>query len=348
MELYKKLRPKRWEDLVGQSKVASTLKAAVSRGEIPTAYLFLGERGTGKTSSAFILAKAVNCENVSDGNPCNSCDSCLSIDSNSHIGVHYISMANYGSVAEVREIVEKAALRTEAKKQVWILDEAHNLSKPAWDSLLIPLESSTTEALFIFCSTEANKIPETIQSRVQARKFLPVNPEVMSEYLKKVSDSEGLNLTAQMIDEAVLRGRGSVRDTLTSLDSILSGDAQGSTEFIGKLLLALSSHDVAGVLSSVAEAEASGVDGRLILEDLFKALRNLILLSSNVDRSLIGSIPVEPAAVMPGLYGQAGVVKLASMTGEAISRMSFATDAKLAAEIALVDMVVKMKSAKRR
>lgn len=337
VELYKKYRPRVWADLIGQDTVAGSLKSAIKTGRIPTAYMFSGERGTGKTSAALLVAKSLNCENPSaDSEPCNSCEVCVAIDNGTQLGFNYISMANKGSAQDVREIVQQARLHQPIKRQVWILDETHNLSKQAFDSLLIPIEEGKASALFIFCSTEIEKIPETILSRIQARRFTLVKPETMGEYIDKIAQKEGLNLSSELRSAAIRMGRGSVRDTLTSLETIIE-TGETSTTFGSKLLEALASRNLPPVLTTLAEANSESVSFREFSEQLFEDLRDLLLVANNVDRDLIGMPPVmDEKAVIIGLGGQKGIMYYMNLVGEAITQMSNGSDSRICLEVALL------------
>lgn len=343
VELYKKYKPKTWDDLVGQTKTARSLQTAVVNNKIPTAFLFLGPRGTGKTSSAFLLAKSLNCQNPSKaGNPCNICETCISIDEGSQIGINYESMANRGSVDDVRSIVQKAKLSQPVKKQVWILDEIHNLSKAAFDALLIPLEDKNMPSLFIFCSTEADKIPATITSRVQQRRLVLVSPEDMLPYLQNIRDKENLDCGDEDLTEAIRQGRGSVRDTLSALESLLS-TGETTSSFGGAMLESIASHSLPDALKVTADAIHEGYDGRDLAEQLFSDLRDLLLLVSGVDKSVAGTINVSDVrSVAKGLIGKTGIAVVAEEIADAITHMTLGSDSRIHFEIALVKSITKL------
>lgn len=351
IELYKRYRPRKWSGIIGQDKVVSALKGAVAAGKVPTAYAFLGDRGCGKTSAAFVLAKAVNCLNPSNGEPCNKCEICKNIDNGTQIGVNYISMANKGSVDDIREITQQARLATGINRQVWILDEVHTISKVAFDALLIPLEDEKMPSLFILCSTEVNKIPQTILSRVQQRKFSLVSEDVMRKYISRVVEHE--KLTEEVTDEdiaAVVRqGRGSVRDTLTSLESFVEGgDLGGFANYGGRLLEAFSSGNLAETLSVIAEATGEGsVDGRELAEQLFGDLRDLLLASTGADESLYPGMPIEdPTGAAKSMLGVRGIAIAIDEVGDSLTRMSVGADHRVHLEIAIVRALQKLKQLK--
>lgn len=348
VEIYKKYRPEKWEELIGQQKTADSLRAAVVKDKLPTAYGFFGPRGCGKTSSAILLAKAVNCPNLTPtGNPCNTCETCENIENNSQIGVSYISMANRGSVDDVRELVQKARLSLPVKKQVWILDEVQNLSRAAFDALLIPIEEKNMPSLFIFCSTEADKIPQTILSRIQSRRFTLVSPDDMEPLIRNIIAEENLTISEELINDCIRQGRGSVRDTLTALETIVS---TGETRYSvgGQLLEALAERNIPKTLSIISEGNSEGYDGRDLAEELFAGLRDLLLTVSGVDSSLTGVVPVSDVKKTAlGLLGRQGIIIAADEIGEAITRMTIGADPRIHLEIAVIKTVNKLNKLKK-
>lgn len=337
VELYKIYRPTRWENLIGQSKVANSLKGAVLKNLLPTAYLFAGPRGCGKTSSAFILAKAINCLDLPEsGNPCNKCASCISIEANTQLGVNYRSMANGGGVEDIRKLVQEARLYQPVNRQVWILDEVHNISKSAWDALLIPLEDRTMPALFILCTTEIEKVPSTILSRVQQRKFNLVEAETIIPFIKKVAKYEKLELDDSTLNAAVRMGRGSVRDTLTALETIIE-TGESASSFTGQLLESMSKRNLPEVLKVIAAANAESIDFREFAEQLFEDLRDVLLIGSGVDRSLVGIPPVlDEDSLIKGMLGSRGIMIMMNEVGDGITQMSMGADSRIILEVSLM------------
>lgn len=187
---------------------------------------------THNTSSARIVSKALNCENPSDDNePCNMCESCLSIEDGSNLDITYRSMANKGSADDIRELCKTAFLQPQGKKSVFILDEVHNLSKAAFDSLLIPLEDESMQSLFILCSTEPQKIPNTVLSRIQTKNFSPVDNMTMLNLVTSIAEKEEISITEEDLKKIVRKGRGSVRDTLALVEKYIS---EGEVSQYGK------------------------------------------------------------------------------------------------------------------
>lgn len=240
--LYRKYRPSTFSDVVGQNHITQTLMNAVSAGKTSHAYLFTGSRGTGKTSCAKILAKAVNCEHTVNGNPCNECSICKGIDNGSILDVVEIDAASNNSVDNIRDLREEANFTpANARYRVYIIDEVHMLSVGAFNSLLKTLEEPPEHVKFILATTEVHKLPSTILSRCQRFDFKRIPPESIAERLKEVAEKENMQLSD---DGAMLIARiadGAMRDALSLLDRCVSHD---------------------GVIDSAVVAENSGLAGR--------------------------------------------------------------------------------------
>jgi len=350
LELYKRHKPKGWQDIIGQRNVVGSLKAMVKGNRVPTAFLFTGPRGCGKTSAAKVLSSAINCTNEKanlTGDACGVCDVCVNIQNDVQLGVNYISMANKGGVDEVRKIVEQARLAQPVKRTIWILDEVHNLSAAAWDSLLIPVESKSMPSLFIFCSTEAHKIPETIKSRIQTRRFELVGEEVLRPYLDGLIESDGLELEDTQIEAAIRLGRGSVRDTLTALESILStGEFE---EALGEmLLLSIQNADVIEMFKVIGQYAGTGEKMRYLAEDLYSDLRDLLLLRTKGGEDLVTTAPLKDVAAFKAKVPANQHLAALDAVGEAVTAMSVgAADHRIILEAALLKSVQRLKRAAR-
>jgi len=348
LELYKKHKPKTWADIIGQKNIVGSLRPTVKARRVPVAYLFSGPRGTGKTSAAKVLASAINCldeDAQRTGDACGVCDVCVNIQNDAQLGVNYISMANKGGVDEVRKIVEQARLAQPVNKTVWILDEVHNLSPAAWDSLLIPLESAKMPSLFILCSTEAHKIPDPILSRVQARKFGLVSDETLRDHVLHILKEEGIELDGEKIDAAVRGGRGSVRDTLTELESIIStGEFEAS---LGEeLIIAIRDADVLSVLKVVGQYAETGDKMRYLAEDLYSDLRDLLLLRTRGGAELVSGSPISDTDSFKKKVPANQHLAMLDAIGDAVTSMSVgAADHRIILETALLKAVQRLKRA---
>lgn len=345
LELYKKYRPQNWDEVVGQDRIVEPLKKAVVAGRVPTALGFFGPAGCGKTTVARILAKAVNCVGRADDdpNPCNECPFCTAIDSGEQMGFHYKSMAGgEGKTDSIRDIMRKAWLNQPLKRQVWILDEIHNIHPAAFDALLIPLEDNTLPSTFIMCSTAGNKIPKTVLSRISSRQFTSVSADVLVDLLKSISEKEGLEPTDDEIRSAITSGGGSVRDTITSFETILTTGGVGMS-YAGRIIEAISEKDAATALESVAVAVSEGWTGGEIVDDVVTGLRNLLMAVSGVERKHYGILPVEdPKAVAIGLRGKQGLIFTIDELGNALSNIARGVDPRLSLDLSIIKVISKL------
>jgi DNA polymerase-3 subunit gamma/tau len=346
LELYKRYRPSQWEDLIGQQAVARSLQSAVIKGKLPTAFMFSGPRGTGKTSAALLLAKAINCLDLQkNGNPCNQCEVCINIDSGSQLGVTYFSAANRSGVDDVRELVLQARTRQPVNRQVFIIDEVHNYTGgKGFEALLIPLEEKNMPSLFILCTTEIGKVKQTLLSRTQQRRFNLIDSTEMLTYVESIAERESLALSPDNLMEAVRLGRGSARDTLSALDAIASTGAAEESHS-GKFLEAVTSRNLTKALEVIAHANSAGERSRDLAEQLFEDLRDLLLTASKVDPSMIGMLPiVDTQAAIKNILGKRGILVAMDELGKSITQMTFGADERINLEIFVVNCVTKLKA----
>lgn len=344
LELYKKYRPTTWDEVIGQDRVVTPLKKAVVANRVPPAIGFFGPAGCGKTTVARILAKAINCEgrDPKDPNPCNECNKCVAIDEDSQMGFHYKSMANEGSTENVRDIMRKAWLNQPLKRQVWILDEIHNIHKAAFDALLIPLEDETLPSTFIMCSTAAKRIPKTVLSRMSSRKFTSVPPDVLEKHLNWIGKEEDLDYTDDDVMAAIMQGGGSVRDTIMNFQTIIETGGAGLS-YATSIIEAIANYDVAAALESLATGLNDGWTGEEIIEDVLSGLRNLLLAVSGVDKSVYGVLPVrEPKKVAVALRGKAGMIFTINELGNALTNIYRGVDTRLAVDLSIIKVVTKL------
>lgn len=338
VELYKRFRPRQWHDVVGQDRIVKSLRHSAATGTIPAAYGFFGPRGCGKTSVAFIMAKAVNCSYVHEysGNPCNACDSCVAIDDNDKMGIHYMSMANYGGVDEIRSIVQQAWLHQPVHKQVWILDEVHNLSSSAFDSLLIPLEQENMPSLFILCSTAVEKVPSAVLSRLQQHKFNTVSTHTLSEYLTHIAEQDELTDYQQAVTKASQMSGGSVRDAVAYFESITHHDTV-TNPLHGDIIAAVAEQDRVSVLRFIAQAGLDGEQYQDVTESMISSLRSILLATSGSDSSLYGSVDVpNPKHVIKQLRSTQRIIFMIEELGNALTNMNTGMDSRIALELALM------------
>lgn len=350
VEIYKRYRPNQWNKVIGQDKTVRSIKAALKSDKIPTAYGLFGPRGSGKTTIALLLAKAVNCDNLDkDFNPCNECPSCVSIDDNTNPDVVYESMANNGSVEYARKLMDSSTFTPMYKKKVFILDEVHSLSKAALAAILVPMEDKNNKALFILCSTEADKIPEANLSRIQSRNINLVNEDEMTSLVNRIVEEEDGEISEKSISDIVRRGRGSVRDTLTILEAVLlDEDDEDFVDHSADLLESIAEHDLPKALSTVSLAIKDGDDAMSIAEQLHSDLRDLIILSSGADESLAPEFPLEDYNdVLKGMKGVNGAIFVFKTVGESINKMGINSDSRPLLEIALTTAILRLKASKK-
>lgn len=302
--LYRKYRSQRFDEMVGQEVVATTLKNAIVNHQISHAYLFSGPRGTGKTSAAKIFAKAINCPNQVDGEPCNNCFICDSITKGSLDDVIELDAASNNGVDEIREIRDKSTYAaSQATYKVYIIDEVHMLSTGAFNALLKTLEEPTENVVFVLATTELQKIPATIISRVQRFAFKSITTGDIRTYLAKIMADEGLEFDGKALDVIAKAAEGGMRDALSLLDQALSFSS-GKLEENDALLVtgsiaadalvtyvaALFEHDEAKALMELDKIFSEGKNMLRFTEDLLAYLRDLLLdKNSQYDRGQIFS-----------------------------------------------------------
>jgi len=289
--LYRKWRPKTFDDVVGQTHISETLKNQVASGRLSHAYLFVGTRGTGKTTCAKILSKAVNCLNPQNGNPCNACSSCTGIDDGSILDVLELDAASNNGVDNVRALREEAVFSpVDVKKRVYIIDEVHMLSMAAFNALLKILEEPPAHLIFILATTEIHKVPATILSRCQRFTFKRILPAVVAERLQAVAASENLTLTDGAARLLARLSDGSMRDALSLLDQCATGDVIDENRVVSAIGLA-ENDEIVLILTAVADGNISlalevldklymaGKVMTSVLESLTSLVRDLLVMS---------------------------------------------------------------------
>ncbi|GMN84045.1 DNA polymerase III subunit gamma/tau [Streptococcus pyogenes] len=296
--LYRKYRSQTFDEMVGQSVISKTLKQAVESGKISHAYLFSGPRGTGKTSAAKIFAKAMNCPNQVDGEPCNQCDICRDITNGSLEDVIEIDAASNNGVDEIRDIRDKSTYApSRATYKVYIIDEVHMLSTGAFNALLKTLEEPTENVVFILATTELHKIPATILSRVQRFEFKAIKQKAIREHLAWVLDKEGIAYEVDALNLIARRAEGGMRDALSILDQALSLSPDNQVtiaiaeEIIGSIsILALgdyvryvSQEQATQALAALETIYDSGKSMSRFATDLLTYLRDLLVVKAGGD-----------------------------------------------------------------
>ena len=300
LALYRRWRPQRFSEIVGQEEIVRTLKNAVSSDEVAHAYRFAGERGIGKTSVARILARAVNCPNRTDGEPCNECPVCKAILSNRSLDIIEIDGASNRGIDHIRRLREEVNFApTDLRRKVYIIDEVHMLTNEAFNALLKTLEEPPSHAIFVFATTEPHKVPRTIVSRCQAFEFRRIPAGRISEHLRKVADAEGVDITDDALSIIAGRSNGGMRDALVMLEQAIS---HGGGTITGDAVLdmlglvdrdthaafveAIESNDRRGVLATIDSLVERGKDLEVFLADVIGTIRDRLLDGGGAERDI--------------------------------------------------------------
>ena len=335
--LYRRYRPPRFGEIRGQDHIVRALQNAVREDKVAHAYLFSGPRGTGKTTTARVLAKALNCTNVKDGEPCDECESCVQIREGSSLDVYELDAASNNGVDAMRDLVSRAALGTPGRTKVYIVDEVHMLSTAASNALLKTLEEPPGHVVFVLATTDPQKVLPTIRSRTQHFEFRLLAGDVLSGLLHDINADAALGVPPEAIDLVARRGHGSARDALSVLDQVAAaGQVEDEGSLVDDIVEALCDHDVGRALAGVADACATGREPRRITEELLAHLRNNFL--AIMARSSL-SLPDEAAdrAEQQGRrLGPAALVRAMEALGDALMQMREALDPRVSLEVALV------------
>ena len=355
--LYRKWRPQRFEDVRGQDHIVKTLKNQLKSGRVGHAYLFSGTRGTGKTTVAKILARAVNCEHPVDGSPCNECETCKAILSGASVNVVEIDAASNNGVDNIREIREEVRYRpTEGKYRVYIIDEVHMLSSGAFNALLKTLEEPPEYVIFILATTEAHQIPITVLSRCQRYDFKRLSRNELEDQLRSLLDAEGVSYEERIIPYIARQADGSSRDALSLLERCVSSfygekllyedvlDMLGAVDqrIFRELVDAVIEYDVHSALRTIDAAVQSGRELSQFVTDLIRYLRNLLLVASEEpDPELLG-VTQETLQEMrqeAERMTMDQLMRCIRILSELFNQMRYASDKRVLLEIAVIKMM---------
>ncbi len=290
--LYRKWRPRTFDSVIGQEDITNTLKNAIKRGTISHAFLFAGPRGTGKTSCAKIFAKALNCTNLQDGEPCNECENCLAADKGAMADIMEIDAASNNGVDEIREIRDKVKYApTQGKYKVYIIDEVHMLSMGAFNALLKTLEEPPEHVVFILATTELQKVPATIISRTQRYNFKRISQADLEKRMKYILDQENIKYDDKALAVIAEVADGGMRDALSILDQLLSYENDSvdydaaleitgfaAKEKIEQILLAILNKDASQALALAQTELQNGASSKNILDELIDMATNALIL----------------------------------------------------------------------
>jgi DNA polymerase-3 subunit gamma/tau len=362
LALYRKYRPSTFVDVIGQEHVTTPLSNALTSGQIHHAYLFSGPRGCGKTSSARIMARSLNCEKGPTPNPCGVCQSCKDLVANGpgSLDVIELDAATHGLVDDARDLRDKAFFApVQSRYKIYIIDEAHQLGPGAANALLKVVEEPPAHVLFIFATTEPEKLISTIRSRTHHYPFRLVPPAILSTHLEKVCESEGIKVAKGVIQLVVRASGGSVRDAQSILGQLLAGAGKdGVTYEIAVALLgytdsalldeaidSLAASDSASLFNTVDRVVESGQDPKRFAQDLLERLRDLIIVGA-VDENnsqVLVQIPTDQLDRMrtqAKLIGIANLIRSADLLANGLTQMRGATPPRLILELVCGQMML--------
>lgn len=335
--LYRRYRPTRFSEVRGQEHLVSALRNAVTEDRLGHAYLFSGPRGTGKTSTARILAKVLNCENPAGGEPCCVCDSCLSIDAGTSFDVHELDAASNNGVDAIRDLISSASLATPGRYKVYILDEVHMLSTAASNALLKTLEEPPSHVIFVLATTDPQKVLPTIRSRTQHFEVHLLSAADLEGLVDHVVADAGLELSPEGRAYVLRVGAGSARDTLSALDRVVAaGGIPDSEDAVDELVEALCERDTGRALIAVEGALSRGRNPRVLGEALIARLRDVFLASVGADISRLTDTDRARATEQGRRLGAAGATRALESLGEAFVGIQDALDPRIPLEVALV------------
>ena len=349
--LYRKWRPQRFEDVVGQRAIVTALKNQITANRVGHAYLFTGVRGTGKTTCAKIFAKAVNCLHPKDGDPCGECEICKGIDNGSILDVVEMDAASNNGVDDIRDLRDETAYTPSAcKYKVYIIDEVHMLSTAAFNALLKTLEEPPAHVIFILATTEIQKVPATILSRCQRYDFTRIGPEDIARRVEYIAGEEKLELSPDGAELIARLADGALRDALSILDTCAGVTAKidadvvrrmaGVTDrsYLFRISDALEAQDGATALAQLAQLRQQSVDVKRLTEELIAHYRALMRAALRGGQSLLSGVSPEEEALYlekgPQL-GQREAIRAIRALGSALEHMTRGSDQRIELELAL-------------
>ena len=337
--LYRRYRPRRFDELKGQEHVVRALQNAVINHREGQAYLFSGPRGTGKTSTARILAKVLNCEEPEKGEPCGICNSCGAIDSGNSYDVLELDAASNNGVENMRDLIERSSLGNPGRHRVFILDEVHMLSKPAEAALLKTLEEPPPHVVFVLATTDPQKVSETIRSRTQHLQFHLLPMHDLDEHVRWVIKDANLKVSEAAIAQVLTQGGGSARDTLSALELVAAGGGEADEQLSpDEFVEAIIDRDPGRALGATAAAIQRGADPRMLAEEIVRQLRECFLSLMAPELVQLPEQRKTLVADQARRMGASTVVRAIEVLGEILIEMRHAPDARLLIEVALVKL----------
>ena len=352
--LYRKWRPQRFEDVVGQRAIVTALKNQITAGRVGHAYLFTGVRGTGKTTCAKIFAKAVNCLHPEGGDPCGKCEICKGIDNGSLLDVVEMDAASNNGVDDIRDLRDETAYTPSAcQYKVYIIDEVHMLSTAAFNALLKTLEEPPAHVIFILATTEIQKVPATILSRCQRYDFTRIGPEDIARRVEYIAGEEKLELTSDGAELIARLADGALRDALSILDTCAGVTAKIDADVVRRMAGvtdrsylfhisdALEAQDAAAALAQLAQLRQQSVDVKRLTEELIAHYRALMLAALPSGQALLSGVSPEEEALYlqkgPEM-GQREAIRAIRTLGTALEHMTRGSDQRIELELALFSL----------
>jgi len=334
--LYRRYRSQNFAQIIGQPHITTALRNAVAQNRHGHAYLFSGPRGTGKTSTARVLAKALNCENLEDGEPCGTCKSCVDIEHGTSFDLHELDAASNNKVDDVRDLIAKVALGSPGRTKVYILDEVHMLSAGAENALLKTLEEPPAHVVFVLATTEPHKVVETIRSRTQHHEFKLLPATDLDKHVRWVIADAGLDVDEAGIEFSLRQGGGSARDTLSALDLVAAGGVPTGSDIGRELALAIGAEDPNAAILAVQGAIVTGREPRTIGEATLRSLRNGFLASMGAPLDQLSEAAQAEAAEISKELGARAITRSLETLGQALVEMRQAPDPRVPLEVALL------------
>jgi len=353
--LYRKWRPQTFDEVVGQEHVVQTLRNALWGGRVVHAYLFAGPRGTGKTTCARLLAKAVNClapesENE-DRRPCNECAVCKAVNEGRLMDLIEIDAASNTGVDDVRELQERVGFQpAQARYKVYVIDEVHMLSNAAFNALLKTLEEPPPHVIFVLATTKPQRLPTTIVSRCQRFVFRPISDEAIAAHVAHVAEAEGMEVEPEALALIARHATGALRDALSLLEQVATGGpvtAARVREVLGlvpeegllDVLAAVAAGDVGQGLGALARLLDEGIDARVVRRQLIGQLRDVLIVASGVKEPALSLSKGMSASLRLGMLAEAGIEKILGWLSALVEVSSRGTDDRTGLELALVRAV---------
>lgn len=337
--LYRRYRSRTFAEVRGQDHVTMSLRNAVRNRSVGHAYLFSGPRGTGKTSTARIFAKALNCTDLVDGEPCLRCESCQSIEAGTSYDLFELDAASNSGVEAMRELIGRTAVASPGRTKVYILDEVHMLTAGASNALLKTLEEPPDHVKFVLATTDPHKVLPTIRSRTQHFEFTLLGADLLTGLVRDVVADAGLDVDDATVAAVVREGKGSARDTLSALDRAVAAGGIGSgSEPVDAVLDAIAERTVGGAIAAVSDALRSGRDPRVLGEAALAALRNAFLLSLGVAVDELTESDRDELQRRASSIGTAHLTRSLEALGAALVEMRQAPDPRIPLEVALIGL----------